>query len=606
MKNSNYKNWFKAGCLGLTVMVGLAACSDDHFDVQNYGSESGNGASGTIMSKIESNKNLSDFAAILKRVTVKRDETDKKAKFTYAELLATPQAFTVWAPVNGSFDAAGWNAQLDEADSLRTLGDSTSIVNAVKKEYTVESQFVKNHIARFNFENNPNLQNVRMLNSKIYAYDAAQNLFNGVELDSTAALVAANNGVVHLLTEASPYLYNIFDYMGAKGMDFDSVYNYISRLDTREFDENLSIPGAMNENGEMVYVDSVYTNNNVLLASCGASIKEEDSLYYAVIPTNVGFKDAIDKIMGYLKFADVYAQNWSNEDSKFTSTGDNGFKIGDEEAIRNYADSIARQKIITSMFFSMTKFGLDKNQKDELLSVAREQDSLISTNGVVFYEPGEMFVGEPLVASNGFIFKSDSYIVDPQTSFLTKSDFSGNQNVVALSKMKQTEILLNEDNRNKDVKGYIRNNSYTRFEASGNRAYVDFRLPNVFSGKYKISIELVPSDTRITEFKDSMDLGGFNAKIVYDDNTEETCEVFNEDKNKMEDKVFNIVPDTVMTYTLWDAYEFKRCYVGLPSTVQTFARLRLYIPRKMNASKSINVVRIFIEPAKEESNESVE
>lgn len=142
------KNLFQnrvTGCLlGATLLLGVGACTDDHFDIQP-GTITG---SKTLWQNIAETPELDSLAMILQRAKVLKDEDDKGQKQTYAELLSSPQELTVWAPKNGTYNARHYLDILDQADEVRL----TDTVAARELDYVVSNQFVGNHLARFNYE----------------------------------------------------------------------------------------------------------------------------------------------------------------------------------------------------------------------------------------------------------------------------------------------------------------------------------------------------------------------------------------------------------------------------------------------------------------------
>ena len=115
--NNSYKNWFKGGLLSIVAVMGMAACSDDHYDIVVTGETEGK----TLWENIQANESLSDFASILSETSYLKNDMDyptDKAKISYADYLNSSQALTVWAPVNGSFDAA---AMLEELAEIKAL-----------------------------------------------------------------------------------------------------------------------------------------------------------------------------------------------------------------------------------------------------------------------------------------------------------------------------------------------------------------------------------------------------------------------------------------------------------------------------------------------------
>ena len=118
-----------------TCHYGTACCERVHrrpFDIKNT-----MGSDKTLWETIESNPNLSDFAGILKRTKVLSNENDHKATITAAELLNQPQSFTMWAPVNGSFNAKAWNDTLDAAAKYAALGTAEGRTKALDISYYV-------------------------------------------------------------------------------------------------------------------------------------------------------------------------------------------------------------------------------------------------------------------------------------------------------------------------------------------------------------------------------------------------------------------------------------------------------------------------------------
>ena len=401
-------NKVAGGILGASLLLGATACSDDHYDIR----EAQASAANTIWQNIEGNQQLDSLAMILKRTNVNRKETDKSAGQTYAELLNQPQTFTFWAPVNGSYNAKSILDQLDEADALIAEG---KIAEGHKMNYVVGQQFVQNHLARFNFESNHANQEVRLLNSKLTYYNAAAATFNSVPLYTAYANVPSSNGNLHVLNGRSPFAYNIFDYMKSYS-DYSKIYAALSDslVDTDTFSPESSIQGAMNELGQMVYVDSVYINSNTILTASHASIKNEDSLYISVIPTDKAWDEGFEKVGKLYNYAKKYKTGYNKESADIFT--------------QNYtlnADSLKQlntnSSLISNMFFSPGYFTEEISRTDSaaLLNYFLNADSVQSTTGIYLYnpnpgQPNSMFAGiTPVKASNGYIFPLESYTIDP-------------------------------------------------------------------------------------------------------------------------------------------------------------------------------------------------
>ena len=188
------------------MLLGVCACTDDHFDVVNNPVMGGNQ---TIWQNIKGNPELSEFANLLQRTRVMKNEDDRNATQSFASLLDQPQSFTVWAPLNGTFDATKdkYNQLLLEAAALREAAGNVQTPEtpeppvdpenpgnpetpnpdaptpssyevpagltaeqyldlADQKEYQVVNQFVRNHISRFQYQSLAGAQDVRLMNTK--------------------------------------------------------------------------------------------------------------------------------------------------------------------------------------------------------------------------------------------------------------------------------------------------------------------------------------------------------------------------------------------------------------------------------------------------------
>ena len=96
-RNSIYK-WLGGSLAAATIAAGFSACSDDHFDISSN-------AEGklTIWENIQSQPELSEYKDILEHVYYSQTE-DKTTPQTYADIFNGTATYTVWAPVNGSFN----------------------------------------------------------------------------------------------------------------------------------------------------------------------------------------------------------------------------------------------------------------------------------------------------------------------------------------------------------------------------------------------------------------------------------------------------------------------------------------------------------------------
>ena len=264
--------------------------------------------------------------------------------------------------LNGKFDADVWNRQLDQVDELRAAGKKEE---ANKLEYRLGMQFAQNHMARFNYEANKGTQEVRLFNGKLAIYNATEGRFNGAPLATNESFRFRLLMVLFTCsTVFHPLLITFLITCRTIPMFSNTFMELLlsdPKIDKKEFSEVLSIPGAMNENGQMVYVDSVYITSNELLNQSGAQIKNEDSLYIAVIPTDPAWEVASANISKLFKYKNSYSNEFNyttgkfNPQAKYTfdpnNTKDWQYKSPDSLQLYN-----TEKLLITSMYFSPSIF----------------------------------------------------------------------------------------------------------------------------------------------------------------------------------------------------------------------------------------------------------
>lgn len=582
----------KGGFWGVATLFGVTACSDDHFDIQTAGPV----GSKTIWQNIEEQPQLDSLAMILSRTVVMKDENDQKSVLTYAELLNQSQSFTVFAPINGTYNAKQYIDLLNEADNLMASGTEEGKAQALALRYTVSNQFAGNHIARFNYESNQSAQDVRMLNSKLCEFNAGDKLFNGVSLSSDE--YNASNGTMHVLNGQSPFRNNIYDFM-ENDSRFSDIYAYLSDplIETREFSESQSTQGAMNENGEMIYVDSVYVTHNEVLDYCGALISNEDSLYIAMIPTNEAWKEAIETLKPYLNYADEYGYDTQNRvvnNSYFGQT--QTFTQEERDSLFEYN---AKMMLAQSMFVNPSTFdGIDTSDSAAVISHALSADSLIATNYVIYYNPtpgqqNPIFnPAVPTRASNGYIFPLEHFKTDPRYVWMTETEFSPSGSYMFGQNLANySTITLTDANRNTEIEGAEDVDYIVRFEKSGSMSLY-FRMPsNLLSGEYKISAVMAPS---------AILLNYAESEEAQDEEIEFDATIETDYNQTMGQRVtgLTVSPEKVDTVVLWENFKFERAYYGLPEEVSSFPVLRLSLSPRYRNCNALNIIQFIIEPAR--------
>lgn len=599
---SIYQNTVKAGLLGAAVLLGFTACTDDHFDIQ----PSTVSGSNTIWQNVEANADLDSVAMILRRCKVMKSQTDKSAKQTYAELLATSQQLTAWLPKNGTFNAKQYLDELDSAAVLRAKDEMAG----TRAEYDVANRFARNHIARFNYESNMGDQRIALMNSKIVNYNAGEGTFNGVKLDAANANVLSSNGMLHVLDGESQFAYNIFERLQVDSR-FSKIYGDIDKYNVYTFSASSSTQGSMNHNGSMEYVDSVWSRTNSLISDARLNdLTDEDSLFVSVIPTDAAYEAARQKLQGLFKYAKSYNYAWDESKRDWTNKGTNALKFN--------TDSLTTYNV-TDRILSASSFSVGYNSEGPVttsnpqafLNHVLTADSLNTNVGLVIYNKDKgnvnpIFDGQTaddaIKASNGYIFAVDNYNYDPSYSFIQKININGhNTSQVTGSTSEQAQyVTLNNENQNAEVNvdALGVDNFYYYFPVSGNsQLNIDFKLNRVISTKYKISIVLLPNRVNINNIRTEEDGTVIEEKPVFDVQIRDdkgsvigkAVKNVSVDQNKVEKKV------------LWEEFEFPYAYYGLPSGYESFPVLRIsmsYAQQRKGKCKALSIAKVILEPVR--------
>ncbi|RRD80569.1 hypothetical protein EII14_01915 [Alloprevotella sp. OH1205_COT-284] len=631
MKNT-FSKWIKPGALGVFALMAFAACSEDHFEIKDTGL-----GEQTLWESIKSNPELTDFADILQRTRVMKSENDNSSQLKAGELLTQMQSFTLWAPLNNTYNAKAWKDTLDAADRLRAEGTAAGKSAAQQIDYLVWQQFVGNHIARFNYEGLGREKRVRMFNAKKVLLSGST--FNG--LPQSGASVSASNGTLHLLKGASPFAYNIYDYLSAN----PALHKISSDIKKPEYEKvdtlwERSPKGALNEYGQMVYIDTLINRYNLLLRASGADIRNEDSTYVALLPTNAAWQQAVEKVGKVYTYGSRYSYDWNGQGFQRNREQGTQYKLDGKmhsDPTRTLADSLreyaVQSNIIRNLFLAPYRIkGGEVMDSAALMHHVTHADSLIATGGLVFYNPAAKkeapdanfnptFAGlKPYRASNGYVFNMEEYRFDPAYTFVREISFllSSNSNYYVAKSDNAvfktgTTLRLTTNNHNKyrkveseeegaepvyvGVEGDVEGDSYQRFEMQSERSdlTIDFRLPYVLSAAYRIKLIMVPSKINLDIVPDpetDTEVVKFDAEIIDDENRSSGKVTIDQTKGQFDQNKVNEI-------VLWNKYEFPKCYAGLPSNYVSFPRLRLTLPRKGRGPllcKALNIVKVVVEP----------
>lgn len=383
MKRNNYIGYLMMAAAVLTA----TSCTDfdDYNEVPSTASDTPT-AGKTLWQTISQRQDLGNFIALMKRTG-------------YHETLDQLNAYTVWAPLDGKFDASRYEAM---SDSM------------------LREQFVKNHIAKFNFTATGEVnERIRMLNGKYHQFEGNGDYrYAGVSLGESN--VPCSNGTLHLINGEVPFYPNLYEYLSvAKGVDM--LVEYFKKYEKTELNLQESEKGPM-VNGMQTYVDSVLVTSNELLTRnrLNADLVNEDSSYTFLMPTDNAYEKMYNSVRNCYKYlSNTTIQDIDKLEQPYSASrqGDserNVFKKTSDEINPVYqADSIARLNLVSHLIYN----NRDTMNMSIVSRPIQEGDTLQSTRGGLFSNPQEMLndylVGEPVQMSNGWARIVDSLAFKP-------------------------------------------------------------------------------------------------------------------------------------------------------------------------------------------------
>ena len=539
MTTNNIKHIFMAFCVGCGSVALTAACSDwdDHYEEPLTQA----GGQQTLLQAIQQNKDLSDFYEVLSKTKMIRQH--RKTSVSYADLLNGGQTFTVFAPVNGSFNK----------DSVLALLETD------KGDSMVVRSFVGNHLSYSLTNNTGTPTDFFLLNSK--RATVGNDSVLGVKLAETN--VKATGGILHVLNGTLPYRPNLYEAM-LNDSRYEKIGEQLSSYEEDEFSPNLSVEGDMVD-GEQLYVDSVFIERNRLLERVGG-IAYEDSSYLMVVPTEVEWQRVWQEAM------DMY---------RYDAT-----VLGGDSLQRLYANSA----LLGDAIFSRT---IQASQKD---SVITYDYSKKYPKYHVFYKPfeeGGIFYGATETQySNGTLYTTDKWPFTPQTTYQREIRCEGEARGVIL------ENTLSTYSTRQHIADSVSENEYLVIMPEKNTSNwtMTFKLTNTLSGTYDICAVILPQTVYDPNKTDLLPCK-FQADINYVD-LDGKAQVFDCNKTKFETN-----PAKVDTVVIAEDFKFPACNYGQTNTKITVKLKCSILARERDFSREMLLDCIYLRPKKVKSEE---
>lgn len=473
----------------MTVVAGVAlatASCSDYSDYNTVPADANASAGNTLFENIKGNANLQNFASIIE-------------KAGYASVLNSSQCYTLWAPVDGTYDAAAILAM-----------DSAKIVD----------RFINQHIAQYSYPVSGTIdERVITLNDKHHTFTNA--LFDESKVQDVN--LPASNGIMHTIQGNSQYLPSIYESLNEL-QGSDNLVKFIKDYDTKYIDLRNSVKGPM-VNGQQTYLDTVWkTTNPVVKRILRADIEDEDSSYVMLMPTDEAWTKGIERVKkGY-----NYATGFKYMDVATITTAAASIKAANgasKDAIsinaELYTDSLPKYWMTRNLVYSLSHDCnspiLDnKLRYPEASADSSPADSLLTTTGNKITNVSELLshCGEPVKMSNGYTRTLDSLIFKPYESYERVLTFRSPYRTLGLGdksasshSMLKTEFL---ETYGEDILSELpdflkarvlpKNSNYVQwiacdsinFASQSVKPEIDFALHNVLSEKYKIYVVFCP------------------------------------------------------------------------------------------------------------------
>lgn len=461
-----YMRMLTLAAVSCATMVGCSDWDDHYQDSQSVST-----AKATIWENLEANpEQFSQFTTLLK-------------KAGFADTLNTSNTYTVWAPLNNTYNY----------DSLNTL--------SVEQ---LRLQFAENLIANYNYPATGDInESVVLLNKKRKDFIGSGTYkMDGVSVSEPNVL--ARNGVIHVTDGRLPFYANLYEQLNADVFPIDSVVNFYHKYDTKRLDEAKSTIGPI-VHGERSYLDSVFVISNDLFYRFNDLIDQEDSSYSMIVPTNKAWDNVRSRIRQYYNYAPrfTYVQNSA------TTTTSGRVTVPVSINASYLQDSLVNRMAMLNLFYNNNLYDnpkLKTLQTGEPLVI----DSLMSTMGMKLTPEEAALRFEGTVrsnASNGIMWIADSLWENPWLAWCPPIRLTANQlrNRISYSSGANYGVRrVAGPNQNPAVPGKLVENSYFQVTpaSSQQNPEVDFHIPNVRSATYEVYIVFVP--TNITNVYDTM------------------------------------------------------------------------------------------------------
>ena len=537
------------------TMLAIASCSefDDYNKAVSDTTVSGNQ---TLWENIKQNAQLSEFKSLVERAG-------------FSEELNTTHYYTVWAPLNNTFDISSYEAM--DNDQLLRL-------------------FVKNHIANYSHNATGNMkERVMMLNEKQYNFVGSSNYqFDGVDVMDVN--IPNSNGVLHTLKGEAKFYPHLYEFITeptmSKDKNIDLLRDYFMRYQQTYLDEEKSVIGPI-VNGMQTYVDSVMVTTNSLWDALNIKMLSEDSSYTFLMPTNEAWEKTHERIKSYYSYSPVVKAEAFVLKGNTVDIDQNPNILSNWDATKAayWQDSISLQHLTNNLAYSNndaynTRLAGKPSvyPGDTLRTTTRNKLS----NGTEILAQAK----EEIQMSNGKALIVDNLAMLPWETYAPKRTFSATRSDLRARVVQNPSVVRVEDPNPEVVQLEDGATSFSYLWISPESVYdspeLDMYLPNVLSTTYDIYCIFVPqsaslknADVKTLPNRVSFKLnycdanGNLQEKVFLDERPENGAQ-FMKDFPRVRDNATNhnmiwgFTNNTSKVDTLYiGEFTFPACYYGL-------------------------------------------
>ncbi len=508
--NRKLKHGMSMAVAVLSALFINSACTDEW---DNHYNDNGTNAGKTsILDKIREDNDLTDFCKVLDAM----DVADKYGTvFDFADsLFNQSRVYTLWAPVNGSFNCDSLLKELEP-----TFNEDGSIKEKPGRD-DVFARFVGSHVANYLNVASDTLKednNILLINDKLVPFTGGSDAnltyaFDGLEIIEKN--IRVSNGIIHKIGGSVNYLPNIWEYIKtAEGTD--SVAKFLYSFNKSEFSPYLSIEGPT-VNGDKTYIDSVFTNSNQWLyygysnATAGfGDISLEDSSYVVFVPSNDMWNEMVPKIETFFNYhagKDEYEVKKAKNDSlkafyaRKILVNHMVFSNNDQLTPGNGHTELVLDSMRSTYRASKRRFLFAKNDlMDGVIRTVELSNGTFHLKNVYNYNPYDMWYDTIKIEAEDFNYQGKTFLrEEDDASGFTVSVKNDAPEFRRVSK-ENLYHTIDSANRRKNLT-YV---EAERKSSNPQEHALVWTIPNVLSGNYYVGAVIVPKHIDMTEAKDS-------------------------------------------------------------------------------------------------------